>query len=161
MVTAFFTLSIFTGSFLLFLVQPMVGKLLLPVMGGTPAVWTVCMLFFQMMLLGGYLYAEKTLRYLGCEKQSVLHMLFMTAGIMMLPINIDTSTASSVVTNPASWLITRLTVSIGFLFLMISANAPLLQRYYSQAGQSDSHDPYFLYAASNAGSFLALLSYPF
>lgn len=160
MAITIFTLSVFTGSFLLFLVQPMVGKILLPVMGGVPAVWTTCMLFFQMMLLAGYLYAEKTLRYLGSERQSILHVLFMTAGFIMLPLGIDTEVSKSLVGSPIVWLMIRLTTSIGFLFFILSANAPLLQRYYSQAGQSDSADPYFLYAASNCGSLLALLAYP-
>ncbi|HAE40347.1 MAG TPA: hypothetical protein DCG57_17190 [Candidatus Riflebacteria bacterium] len=160
MVAAIFSLSIFVGSFLLFLIQPMVGKLLLPAMGGAPAVWITCMLFFQLMLLGGYLYAEKALRYLGSQRQSTLHILLMTGGFILLPLNIDISAAGSAVNNPVTWLMIRLSASIGFLFFMISANAPLLQRYYSQAGQTDSHDPYFLYAASNTGSLLALLAYP-
>ncbi|MBU1107286.1 MAG: fused MFS/spermidine synthase [Candidatus Riflebacteria bacterium] len=161
MVTAIFTLGIFAGSFLLFLVQPMVGKILLPVMGGAPAVWTTCMLFFQMMLLAGYLYAEKTLRYLGCMRQSILHVLLMTGGCILLPLNVQLDSAEQAIINPTSWLMMRLIASVGFLFFMISANAPLLQRYYSQAGQNDSGDPYFLYSASNAGSLLALLAYPF
>lgn len=160
-VSAAFTLCVFVGSFLLFMVQPMVGKILLPYLGGVPAVWTTCMLFFQLALLAGYIYAEKSIRYLGCQRQSILHLLLMTGAFTLLPLNIDTSGASAAVNNPTGWLLARLAGSIGILFFMIAANAPLLQRYYSETGQPDSTDPYFLYAASNVGSLLALLSYPF
>lgn len=160
-VSAAFTLCVFVGSFLLFMVQPMVGKILLPYLGGVPAVWTTCMLFFQLALLAGYIYAEKSIRYLGCQRQSILHLLLMTGAFTLLPLNIDTSGASAAVNSPTGWLLMRLAGSIGILFFMIAANAPLLQRYYSETGQPDSADPYFLYAASNVGSLLALLSYPF
>ena len=143
------------------MVQPMVGKILLPYLGGVPAVWTTCMLFFQLALLAGYVYAEKSIRYLGCQRQSILHLLLMTGAFMLLPLNIGTSGASTAATAPTVWLLVRLTSSIGFLFFLIAANAPLLQRYYSETGQSDAADPYFLYAASNTGSLLALISYPF
>ena len=160
-VSAAFTLCVFVGSFLLFMVQPMVGKILLPYLGGVPAVWTICMLFFQFALLAGYVYAEKSVRYLGCQRQSILHLLLMTGAFTLLPLDINTSGAGAAVNSPTGWLIARLAGSIGILFFMISANAPLLQRYYSETGQNDSADPYFLYAASNVGSLLALLLYPF
>lgn len=155
-----FSCGIFVGSFLLFLIQPMVGKILLPALGGVPAVWTTCMLFFQAALLAGYLYAEKSIRWLGCEKQSVLHLMLMTGGFMLLPVNIDMAGLETAHISPASWLFGRLTVSIGFLFFIIAANAPLLQRYYSKTSQEDASDPYFLYSASNAGSLIALLVFP-
>ncbi len=153
-------LGIFTGSFLLFLVQPLAGKILLPYLGGAPAVWTACMLFFQVALLAGYLYAEKSIKYLGCEKQSVGHLLLMILGMVFLPLNIGFTSLQSATATPFTWIFARLTASIGFLFFMIAANAPLLQRWYSRTGRHDSHDPYFLYSASNVGSLLALLSYP-
>lgn len=153
--------AIFVGSFLLFLIQPMVGKILLPALGGAPAVWTTCMLFFQAALLAGYLYAEKSIRRLGCEKQSVIHLLLMVSGFILLPLDIELTGAEQAATAPTSWLFVRLVTSIGFLFFIIAANAPLLQRWYSQTGQKDSDDPYFLYSASNAASLLALLCYPF
>ena len=159
--TVAFTVCIFVGSFLLFMIQPMVGKILLPYLGGAPAVWTTCMLFFQLALLAGYIYAEKSIRYLGCQRQSILHLLLMTGAFILLPLHINTSGAEIAAASPTGWLLARLAGSIGFLFFMIAANAPLLQRYYSEAGQSDSADPYFLYAASNTGSLLALLAYPF
>jgi len=160
-VTAVFTVCIFVGSFLLFLIQPMVGKILLPYLGGAAAVWTTCMLFFQLALLAGYVYAEKSIRYLGCQRQSILHLLLMTGAFILLPLHVDTADAELAAARPTGWLLARLAGSIGFLFFMISANAPLLQRYYSETGQPDSADPYFLYAASNVGSLLALIAYPF
>ncbi len=156
-----YSLCIFLGSFLLFLIQPMVGKILLPCLGGVPAVWTTCMLFFQTALLAGYVYAEKSIRLLGCQRQSVIHLMLMVTGFLLLPVDIDTSGAEVAFNNPTFWLLSRLTGSIGFLFFIVSANAPLIQRYYSRAGQSDSADPYFLYSASNIGSLLALLAFPF
>ena len=161
MILAIYGLTIFVGSFLLFLTQPMVGKILLPALGGVPAIWTTCMLFFQASLLAGYLYAEKSIKYLGCVKQSVIHLLLMTLGFLALPLNIGFQEIDQAATSPFTWLFARLTVSIGFLFFLIAANAPLIQRWYSQTGQKDSADPYFLYSASNAGSLLALFSYLF
>lgn len=139
----------------------MVGKILLPCLGGVPAVWTTCMLFFQTALLAGYIYAEKSVKLLGCEKQSVIHLMLMVMGFLLLPVNIITDGVETAFNQPVSWLLARLGGSIGFLFFIMAANAPLIQRYYSQAGQKDSTDPYFLYSASNAGSLLALLAYPF
>ncbi|MEW6709484.1 MAG: fused MFS/spermidine synthase [Candidatus Riflebacteria bacterium] len=161
MILAIYGLAIFVGSFLLFLIQPMVGKILLPALGGAPAVWTTCMLFFQAALLAGYLYAEKSIKKLGCEKQSVIHLLLMALGLLSLPLDIEFNGLDQAAITPVSWLFARLTGSIGFLFFIIAANAPLIQRWYSQTGQKDSEDPYFLYSASNAGSLLALLVYPF
>lgn len=161
MTRAVFSLCIFAGSFLLFLIQPMVGKILLPCLGGVPAVWTACMLFFQTALLAGYVYAEKSIKWLGCDRQSVLHLMLMVFGYLLLPVNVNVAGVETAFSQPTTWLLTRLTASIGFLFFIMAANAPLIQRYYSRTGQSDSADPYFLYSASNAGSLLALLAYPF
>lgn len=161
MTTMVYGLAIFSGSFLLFLIQPMVGKILLPCLGGAPAVWTTCMLFFQTALLAGYLYSEKSIKRLGCEKQSVIHILLMITGFTLLPLDITFEGVEAAFSNPISWLFARLFASIGFLFFIVAANAPLLQRWYSQAGKKDSNDPYFLYSASNAGSLTALVAYPF
>lgn len=161
MIRPFFWLCIFTGSFLLFLIQPMVGKILLPCLGGSPSVWTTCMLFFQFALLAGYVYAERSITILGYRKQSSLHLVLMISGCLFLPIDVDLTSAATAFNQPVVWLFSKLTFSIGFLFFIIAANAPLVQRYYSQAGQVDSTDPYFLYSASNAGSLTALAAYPF
>lgn len=145
---------------MLFLIQPMVGKILLPALGGAPAVWTACMLFFQAALLAGYLYAEKSIKLLGCARQSMLHLMLMVGSWLLLPVNINLSGVELAHASPVSWLISRLTFSIGLLFFLLAANAPLVQRYYAQSGQPDANDPYFLYSASNAGSLLALLAFP-
>ncbi len=158
---ALFTIGIFAGSFMLFLIQPIVGKILLPLLGGAPAVWTTCMLFFQAALLAGYLYADKSIALLGCNRQSVLHLMMMIGSWLLLPVSIDTAGLETAHASPANWLLSRLTASIGLLFFLLASNAPLLQRYYSQSGQPDAENPYFLYAASNAGSLLALLAFPF
>ncbi len=161
MTRSIFSLGIFVGSFLLFLIQPMVGKILLPGFGGVPSVWTTCMLFFQAALLAGYLYAERSINILGFRRQSMLHLLLLLGGMFFLPLDIDLSDIQNAVHQPTFWLFSRLTVSIGYLFFLIAANAPLLQRYYSYSGQNDASDPYFLYSASNSGSLLALVAYPF
>ena len=160
MTKTLFSLTIFAGSFLLFMIQPMVGKLLLPALGGVPAVWTTCMLFFQAALLAGYLYAEKGITLLGCARQSMLHLLLMICSWLLLPVNIAMTGVENAYAMPVDWLIGRLSASIGILFFLLAANAPLVQRYYSQSDQSDAADPYFLYSASNAGSLLALLMFP-
>src|SRR5690348_15639536 len=124
-----FTAAVFLNAALLFSVQPMFSKMALPLLGGTPAVWNTCMLFFQAALLGGYLYAHLT-----------------------------TSKLSN--GSPVIWLVGLLTVSLGAPFLMLSTGAPLLQRWFSQTNHRDAANPYFLYAASNLGSMVALLAYP-
>lgn len=153
--------AIFVGSFLLFLIQPLVGKILLPVLGGAPAVWTTCMLFFQAALLAGYLYAEKAIKLLGCQKQSVIHLLLMILAFLSLPLDVRVSDYAMISLQPTSWLLTKLTLSVGFIFFMVAANAPVILRWYSQTGQNDAADPYYLYSISNLGSLVALFSYPF
>ncbi|MDD3148694.1 MAG: hypothetical protein PHD82_15475, partial [Candidatus Riflebacteria bacterium] len=113
MTRALFSLTISAGSFMLFLIQPMVGKILLPALGGAPAVWTACMLFFQTALLAGYLYAEKSIRLLGCARQSMLHLMLMIGSWLLLPVNINLSGVELAHASPVSWLIGRLTLSIG------------------------------------------------
>ncbi len=160
MIRLIFTLTAFVGSFLLFMVQPLAGKLILPCLGGAPAVWTACMLFFQTVLLFGYVYAAQAIKKVGCEKQSVLHILLLVLGFVFLPLSIDFSGLDSAIHQPVTWMLAKLVASIGFLFFVVSANAPMVQRWYSTIGQRDSTDPYFLYAASNVGSLVALLGYP-
>jgi SAM-dependent methyltransferase len=160
LITFLFSLTVFVGSFLLFMVQPLAGKLILPYLGGAPSVWTACMLFFQTILLFGYLYAAQAIKKVGCEKQSILHILLLVMGFVFLPLSIDFSGIDSAVHQPVTWMLSKLLVSIGFLFFVVSANAPMIQRWYSTIGQKDSDDPYFLYAASNVGSLIALLGYP-
>lgn len=154
---ALFTLTIFVGSFLLFLIQPLIARLALPRLGGAPAVWNTAMLFYQAVLLLGYLYAHALAR-LPARVQAGVHLALLIAAALMLPIGLADLTPPAT-SNPAPWLLALLGASIGPLFFAVAAQAPLMQAWYAATG--DDGDPYFLYAASNSGSLLALLAYPF
>jgi hypothetical protein len=158
--TWLFSTAIGLGAFLVFVVQPQVGKLVLPLLGGTPAVWNTCLVFFQLSLLGGYFYAHLIAR-LELRLQIVLHVLVMLlAGALVLPISIAAASAPPDIDTPSRWLFTLLLIRVGAPFVAISATAPLLQRWLGGTRHPHAHDPYFLYAASNTGSLLGLLAYP-
>lgn len=157
---ALFTVTVFLGSFLLFLVQPLIARQLLPVLGGTPAVWITCMMFFQAALLGGYLYAHESTRRLGVRRQPLVHLAVLGAPLLLLPPAVDAAWNPPVEGTPIWWLLGALTVMIGGPFFALSAGAPLLQRWFSATDHPRAKDPYFLYVASNAGSMLALFAYP-
>ncbi len=150
-----FTLAIFAGSFLLFLVQPMIARMALPRLGGAPAVWNSAMLVYQALLLGGYAYAHVIGRFTPRVQASV-HLLLLATAALMLPIGLIGAEPSATA-NPALWTPWFLAASIGPLFFVIAAQAPLLQRWYAISGDGD---PYPLYAASNLGSFGGLIAYP-
>nr|WP_305906431.1 hypothetical protein [Methylomarinum sp. Ch1-1]MDP4519115.1 hypothetical protein [Methylomarinum sp. Ch1-1] len=153
--------TLFISATLMFVVQPMFGKLLLPLLGGTPAVWNTCMVFYQILLFLGYLYAH----YLGVKqekhRQILIHTVVLLISFIALPVALPEGATPPTESNPTPWLIWTLFIAIGLPFFVVSATAPLLQKWFAQVGHHTSHDPYFLYAASNAGSLLALLSYPF
>lgn len=148
--------TMFVSAGLLFVVQPLVGKVLLPFLGGTAAVWNTCMVFYQGALFVGYLYAHLLSR-LAITRQIQIHILLIIASLFVLPIGWQ-SIAEPSVTSPILWLFGVLTISIGLPFLLLATTSPLLQKWFWHASHAD---PYYLYAASNAGSMLALLSYPF
>src|SRR5688572_23629886 len=150
-----FILAIFCGSFLLFLVQPMIARMALPRLGGAPAVWNSAMLVYQLLLLGGYAYAHWLGRF-APRTQGMIHVGLLLAAATMLPIGLIGSNPSPD-SNIFLWVPWLLLVSIGPVFLAISAQAPLVQRWYAVSG---GNDPYPLYAASNLGSFAGLLAYP-
>lgn len=150
-----FILAIFSGSFLLFLVQPMIARMALPRLGGAPAVWNSAMLVYQLLLLGGYAYAH-WLGRLAPRTQGVVHIGLLAAAAMMLPIGLIAGNPSPN-SNIFLWVPWLLLVSIGPVFFAISAQAPLVQRWYALSGGGD---PYPLYAASNLGSFAGLIAYP-
>jgi SAM-dependent methyltransferase len=158
--TVLFAVTLFVSAALLFSVQPMVGKMILPSLGGPPAVWNTCMLFFQAALLGGYAYAHASTRALGPRRQPVLHLLLMLVPLLVLPIALGEATPPSGQGDPVFWLLGRLVVVVGVPFFVVAAGAPLLQRWFAATSHRAAGDPYFLYATSNAGSLLALLSYP-
>ena len=152
----------FLSAALLFCLEPMVGKMVLPLLGGTPAVWNTCLVFFQMALLGGYAYAHGTLSWLGVRRQARLHAALIVPAFFTLPVLV---TSLDVVRWPADAslgprLFLLLVVRVGMPFVLVAASAPLLQRWLSLTSGRQARDPYFLYAASNAGSLLALLAYP-
>ncbi len=157
-----FTVAIFANATLLFAVQPMFTKLVLPRLGGTPAVWNTCLLFFQAALLGGYLYAHAGARFLKARTQALVHLGLLVVAMVSLPIGIPAGferPMQGVV--PIAWLIALLVVALGAPFTLVAAGAPIMQRWFASTDHPRANNPYFLYAASNLGSFVALLSYPF
>lgn len=158
---ALFSLAVLSSAFLLFLVQPMIAKQILPYLGGSPAVWQTSMVFFQTLLLLGYAYAHFSHRWLGNKRQIYLHVTLFLGSLLFLPITLHTQTPFHAAQQPVGWLLYALLVSIGLPFFLLSANAPMLQHWFSQTHDEAAENPYFLYGASNFGSFAALLSYPF
>ena len=150
-----FVLTICTGSFLLFLVQPMIARMALPRLGGAPTVWNSAMLVYQALLLAGYAYAHWLGRF-APRRQAAIHLVFFLVAAVMLPIGLS-ATSLPDNANPIIWVPWLLLSSIGPLFFVVSAQAPLMQRWFASAGGGD---PYRLYAASNLGSFAGLISYP-
>jgi len=155
-----FTASIFLSAALLFAVQPMFTKLVLPRLGGAPGVWSVAMVFFQAALLAGYCYAHLLTRYAPGRRSVMIHLGLLVIACFWLPLSIATSWGRPPVEGEALWLLGLFAVSIGLPFFSLAANAPLLQAWFARTDHPSASDPYFLYAASNVGSFLALLSYP-
>lgn len=157
-----YTVTIFLSAFLLFGVQPMFTKMVMPVLGGTPAVWSVAMVFFQSVLLLGYAYAHGLTRWLDPRVAAVVHLALMAVVLMVgLPIAFASDWGTPPEQGQALWLIGVFAASVGLPFFAVSANGPLLQAWFARTGHPHAHDPYFLYGASNIGSLLALLAYPF
>ncbi|MBM4276090.1 MAG: hypothetical protein FJ134_16790, partial [Deltaproteobacteria bacterium] len=155
-----FAISLFASALLLFLVQPMFSKMVLPRLGGTPAVWITCMVFYQAVLLAGYVYAHLSTRWLGVRWQAVAHLALLLAVFLTLPIAAAQGWVPPPTANPTPWLLMLLLVSVGLPFFVISITAPMLQKWFAHTGHPAAQDPYFLYAASNLGSMAALLGYP-
>ena len=157
---AFFAPTIFLSAFLLFCCEPMVGKMMLPLLGGAASVWITCLLFFQLMLLVGYGYAHALERHLPVRTQIVIHASLMMVAFFLLPIRFGARPDASASAHPTLWLLGMLVQSLGLPFCIVSTTTPLLQNWLSKTKTASARDPYFLYAVSNAGSLLALLSYP-
>ena len=155
-----FGATLFLSALLLFSVQPLFAKMVLPRLGGTPAVWSVAMVFFQAMLLAGYAYAHAIVRLTSLTTGFVIHIAVLAIAVIWLPFQIASGFVQAPESGVAFWLLALFFVSIGMPFFAVSANAPLLQAWFSRTGHRHAHDPYFLYGASNLGSFFALLSYP-
>ena len=157
-----FSSAMFASALLLFWVQPMFTKAVLPLLGGTPAVWNTSMVFFQAALLIGYLYAHFSSRWLSTRDQAALHFgLLVVVVMLVLPIHVPDGWQPPTTGTPVPWLLGLLGFQLGLPFVALAATAPLLQRWFSTTDLAESKDPYFLYAASNLGSMAALIGYPF
>jgi hypothetical protein len=155
-----FGAAIFTGAALVFVIQPMVAKMLLPSFGGTAAVWAISLVFFQGVLLAGYSLAHVSIRLFGIRHQPIVQLVLLLLPLAALPIGLPGNAAPGAHHDPNLWLLWVLAVAAGLPFLVITTASPVLQRWFSASGHSASHDPYFLYAAGNVGSLLGLLAYP-
>ena len=160
-VVALFSVTLFLSAALMFSVQPMYARFVLPLFGGTPAVWNTAMLFFQFALLAGYLYAHETTRRLGVRRQAALHLGVVLLPLLVLPLGVpDGAAAPAGGASPVGALLGLLLVAVGLPFFVVSATAPLLQRWLAETNHPAARDPYFLYRASNLGSVIGLLAYP-
>ncbi|MDF1701307.1 MAG: hypothetical protein P1V36_09140, partial [Planctomycetota bacterium] len=153
-----YCLTVFLSAFLLFQVQPVVGKYILPWFGSTPGVWTTCMLFFQVLLLGGYAYAHFLVSRLPPKRQAILHAVLLGLALLALPITPSEGLVPDGSDAPVGAILLVLAASVGAPYLLLSATGPLLQGWFARLHPGRS--PYRLYALSNVGSLLALLSYP-
>jgi SAM-dependent methyltransferase len=153
-----YALTIVVSAFLLFQVQPVIAKIILPWFGGSAAVWTVCMLFFQMALLLGYLYAHALVRYLKPRTQMLVHAGLLLVSALALPVYPNSSWKPTGMEEPTLRILGLLAVTVGLPYFLLSTTGPLLQAWYARRFQGAM--PYRLYALSNAGSMFALLSYP-
>ncbi|MDB5736025.1 MAG: putative transporter [Alphaproteobacteria bacterium] len=155
----FFAVAIFTSAFLLFWVQPLFAKMILPLLGGSPAVWATAMMFFQLVLLAGYGYAHLlTHRIRSLRGQVAVHGVVVAIGLLFLPFALAQTAVPPADGSPIPWLVGVLAARVGWPFFALSASAPLLQAWFARG--RPGRDPYILYAASNAGSLLALLAFP-
>jgi len=155
-----FTAAIFVSAALLFLVQPLTGKLLLPLLGGSPSVWNTCMVFFQGVLLVGYFYSHMLGKIRNITVQAGVHVAVLAAAGLTLPIATREATLTDPA-NPTLWLLETLLRTVGLPFFVVATTGPLVQRWFSRTDHPAANDPYFLYAASNIGSVVGLLIYPF
>jgi hypothetical protein len=154
--------TLFLSSFLLFGIQPMFAKMVLPKLGGSPGVWSVAMVFFQTVLLAGYGYAHWLVSRFDVRRGALIHVVVMAVVLLAaLPIGIGAGFERPPQDGQILWLVLLFSASVGLPFFAVAANAPLLQAWFARSGHAHAGDPYFLYAASNIGSFLALIAYPF
>jgi len=160
LVMTVYTSSIFVSALLLFSVQPLFTRMVLPRLGGSPAVWSVAMVFFQSLLLAGYAYAHYLTQIRSRAVAIAVHLVLLAIAGLSLPLSIASGWGEPPTSGYAFWLLGLFTVSIGLPFFALAANNPLLQAWFVRTGHPNGPDPYFLYASSNVGSFLALLSYP-
>ena len=154
-----FATVLFLNALLIFWVQPLFAKMVLPLLGGSPSVWTTCMLFFQAALLAGYAYSHAGIRALGIRRHALVHAILVWLPLLVLPIAVNQESAAAA-DRPIAWLLQTMGITVGLPFVVLASTAPLLQRWYSSLDHRSSADPYWLYSASNIGSFAALLAFP-
>jgi len=159
MVVAVYSITIFLSAMLLFLVQPMFAKMMLPLLGGSPYVWNTAIVFYQAVLLLGYTYAHFATKWLGTKRHAIVHVFLLALPFLFLPISMA-SAVPPTDTSPVPWLLLTMAASVGVPFFIVSTSGPLLQRWFAATGHERAPDPYFLYAASNFGSMIGLLAYP-
>jgi len=159
--TAAFAGALFVSATLMFLVQPMFAKALLPLLGGAPAVWNTCVVFYELILLAGYYYAYVLQRRVKLRVQLAIHAILVVAVLAFLPLRMLSPLPPPTSETAVPWLLVTLLISLGVPLFVLSATSPLLQSWFARTPNRRAADPYFLYAASNAGSMLGLLAYPF
>src|SRR6201991_3885632 len=157
---AMFPITVFASAALVFLVEPMVAKLVLPLLGGSPSVWNTSLAFFQAALLAGYAYAHALQRVRSVRAQALVHGAALLLAALALPLRVNELFGPPSSVHPNAWLLGVLAVSIGAPFAVLSATAPLVQAWHARTVGEEGEEPYVLYAASNLGSLLALLAYP-
>jgi hypothetical protein len=158
---ALFAATTFLSAYLLFSIQPLFAKMVLPVLGGSSSVWAVALLFFQAALLVGYGYAHLLTRYVPPASTGFVHLGLALAALIVLPVGLPDSWREPPLGDPYLWQLGLFAVAVGLPFVAVAANAPLLQAWFARSGHPHAQDPYFLYGSSNLGSLIALLGYPF
>lgn len=159
--TAVFTITACVSALLLFIIQPMFSKMILPLLGGTPQVWNTAMVFFQTILLAGYGYAHIASKYLSIRMQIGIHAALLLLFSVLLPMVVTADKVPVQGQNPVIWQLFIMLAVVGGPFFILSASAPMLQSWFSKSDHKNAENPYFLYAASNLGSIASLLAYPF
>ena len=155
-----FSITIFLAAALVFLIQPMIARKLLPLYGGSPSVWNTSLVFFQAALLAGYAFAHASSTFLGRRRQLGVQIAVLAVPLLFLPLALPDNAAPDAGSSPAMWLLYVLAITVGVPYFAVATASPILQRWFSQLDHPQAHDPYFLYAAGNAGSLLGLLAYP-
>lgn len=156
-----YAVTILLSAGLLFVIQPLFARMVLPLLGGSPAVWNTALVFYQAILLVGYTYAHLLTRWLNFRRQIVVHILVLLLPVLIIPIHIPPGWTPPTTHSPLLWLLALLGVAVGLPFFVVSTSSPLLQKWFTGMEHPAGADPYFLYAASNLGSMVGLLSYPF
>lgn len=156
-----FASTLFISATLIFILQPLFGKLMLPLLGGSPAVWNACMAFYQVVLFLGYLYVHLLSSKYSIHRQIQIHSVVIILSLVTLPVALPENIMPPTTENPTLWLMKTLFIAIGLPFFVLSSAATLMQKWFTKINHYTSKDPYYLYVASNSGSIIALLSYPF